>query len=302
MPAGRKKNINNDKLYALSPFVRFVKIARHVSLAGEWLDYDHVFTYIEQGEALFILGGETYPVREGDAVLIPPLVPHIIRSTSEVPLIQYIFHFDCQYTPERSQWTEIGWQHWRLAEVPARELLFAPLHPVARIRTIDAIELKKIFLHMLREFEGKRHVYPLRLKAGALELLALFLRSQAGRPERRGEISSSWPIIEKCITIIREQYADAGLGNLEIGRLAGVSPSHMSYLFQKELGISVHSYLTHVRIDHAKRLMLEGGNSLTNIAELSGFSGIHHFSRIFKTITGMTATQFKAANAGKPQP
>lgn len=293
--------MDTEQLYALSPFVRFVKRVKSQSLAGEWLDYDHVFTYIEQGEALFIIGGVSHPLKEGDAVLIHPLVPHIIRSTSVAPLIQYIFHFDCQFSPERSRWTKIGWQHRRIQEIPQGEELLETVYPVARIRATDAIELKKTFLTMLREFEGKRPVHQLLLKAGALELLALFLRNQALQPEERGAVSSGWPIIEKCVTIMQEQFSDYKLGNKEISRGAGVSASHMSYLFQKELGISVHGYLTHVRIEHAKRLILETGSSLTTIAEKSGFSSIHHFSRIFKSTTGMTATAFKAVGAETPQ-
>lgn len=294
--------MNTEQLYALSPFVRFVKRVKSQHLAGEWLDYDHVFTYIEQGEALFIIGGVPHPLKEGDAVLIHPLMPHIIRSTSDDPLIQYIFHFDCQYSAERSRWTEIGWQHKRIYEVPEGEDLLEAVYPVSRIRATDAIELKKTFLAMLKEFEGKRPAHQLLLKAGALELMALFLRNQAVQPdEERGAVSSGWPIIEKCITIMQEQFSDYKLGNKEISRRAGVSASHMSYLFQKELGISVHAYLTHVRIEHAKRLIMETGNSLTTIAEKSGFSSIHHFSRIFKSATGTTATAFKAGNAGIPR-
>lgn len=40
------------------------------------------------------MGGITYQVREGDVILMPPFLTHLIRATSEVPLIQYIVHFD----------------------------------------------------------------------------------------------------------------------------------------------------------------------------------------------------------------
>ncbi|WP_409340410.1 AraC family ligand binding domain-containing protein [Paenibacillus sp. MBLB4367] len=82
---------------SLTPFVRVVKIHKSFSLAGEWMDYDHVFTYIEQGEAEFFLDGVKYQVKEGDILLMPPFMGHIIRSISEVPLIQYIVHFDLYY-------------------------------------------------------------------------------------------------------------------------------------------------------------------------------------------------------------
>jgi len=36
---------------SISPFVRTGRIMKSYSLTGEWMDHDHVYTYIEQGEA-----------------------------------------------------------------------------------------------------------------------------------------------------------------------------------------------------------------------------------------------------------
>ncbi len=74
---------------SISPFVRLVRIMKSSSLTGEWMDHDHVFTYIEQGEAVFFLSGVKYEAREGDILLMSPFMSHIIKSTSTVPLIQY---------------------------------------------------------------------------------------------------------------------------------------------------------------------------------------------------------------------
>lgn len=132
-----------EALDSLSPFVRHVKITKSNTLAGEWLDYDNVFTYIEQGEAVFVLGGTTHQVTEGDAILMHPFMPHIIRSTSTEPLIQYIFHFDCYYDPVRSQWDELGIGHEAQQNVPEREMLFRSIVPVSHIRPADRLDVNK---------------------------------------------------------------------------------------------------------------------------------------------------------------
>ncbi len=291
-----------DKLNTLSPYVRAVKIAESTSLAGEWLDYDHVFTYIEQGEALFVLNGVAYRVAEGDVVLMPPYMPHIIRSVSDRPLIQYIVHFDCHFSEARSKWTELGSQHAPQSFVPQEEKLFDGCSPIAHIRRSDRIELTKGFLRMQKEHVEQRPFHAVALKAGALTLLALFLRNLGKEPTIAAPASSGWPIIEKCITIMREQSADPLLSNKSISSQAGISTSHMIYLFQKELGVTVHKYLTHVRIQRAKQKMLNRTSTLTQIAEQTGFSSIHHFSRTFKSMAGMTASEFMAAHhPAKPE-
>lgn len=87
-------NLYKDKLHYLSPFIRLVKISSSQQLLGEWIDFDHVFTYIEQGEAEIIIDGIRYHLRTGDLLLISPLMVHLIHATSKVPLIQHIVHFD----------------------------------------------------------------------------------------------------------------------------------------------------------------------------------------------------------------
>ncbi len=187
-----------NQINSLSPFVRFVKITKAGYLAGEWLDYDNVFTYIEQGEAVFMLGGTTYPIAEGDVVLMHPFMPHVIRTTSEVPLIQYIFHFDCNYDPVRSQWKEIGVGGEPQRHVPDREMLFASLSPVAHIREVDRIQLKKRFLMMHKEYMDNRYLDSLLLKSSALDLLAIFLRNQTSQPAKENKATKAGRLLKNA--------------------------------------------------------------------------------------------------------
>lgn len=284
-----------ERLHELSPHVRSVKIVKSESLSGEWLDFDHVFTYIEQGDALFILNGSSYRVSEGDAILMTPYMPHLIRSLSGSSLLQYICHLDCRYTVERSSRTQLGSVSGESRYIPPDERLFIGLPPVVRIRPGDRPLLRHTFLHMMKEHLEERQAHELLLKAGALSLLGLYLRNLDNDAAPSASTSGSWPILEKCISVIQERFADPKLNNKIISALAGISVSHMTYLFRHELGFSPHNYLTEVRIQQAKRLMLEETASLTQIAERTGFSGIHPFSRTFKATTGVTATQYLAS-------
>ncbi|MBQ4316598.1 MAG: helix-turn-helix transcriptional regulator, partial [Oscillospiraceae bacterium] len=76
---------------------------------------------------------------------------------------------------------------------------------------------------------------------------------------------------------------------------AGVlfSKSHLKALFKKNTGYSIMDYYTHLKLERAKILINEGNLSISDIAELLGYSSIHYFSRVFKAKTGMTPTEFK---------
>ncbi|WP_187273917.1 helix-turn-helix transcriptional regulator [Paenibacillus sp. N3.4] len=76
-----------------------------------------------------------------------------------------------------------------------------------------------------------------------------------------------------------------------------MSTNHLSHLFKKQLGISIHKYVTHIRIEQSKRKIIEGKYSLTEIAEEVGFSSIHLFSRSFKASVGMTPSRFAATQS-----
>lgn len=281
---------------SMTPFVRVVKIHKSFSLAGEWMDYDHVYTYIEQGEAEFFLDGVKYHVKEGDILLMPPFMAHIIRSTSEVPLIQYIVHFDLYYDEERSSWKDqvITEERKSIAE---KELQLASATPISHLQLPDRIELKKRFLIMQKEFLDKRSGYSLILKGICLELLVLFMKGQVDHNDKEGKMTKGWVFIENTINLINERYWDPELDNHTISKHVGISTNHLSFLFKDQLGITIHKYLTHIRIEQSKIRMIEGNQTLTAIAEQVGFSSIYLFSRSFKATVGVMPSLFMAMNS-----
>ncbi|NOU89863.1 helix-turn-helix domain-containing protein [Paenibacillus sp. LMG 31460] len=281
---------------SITPFVRMVKIHKSFSLAGEWMDYDHVYTYIEQGEAEFFLDGVKYHVKEGDILLMSPFMAHIIHSTSEMPLIQYIFHFDLYYDEERSSWKDQAITEERKV-ISNKEMQLASTIPISRLQLPDRIELKKRFLLMQKDFLDKRSGYSLILKGICLELLVLFMKGQASHNDIEGKMTKGWVFIENTIKFINERYWDPELDNHTISKQVGISTNHLSFLFKDQLGITIHKYLTHIRIEQSKIRMIEGNQTLTAIAEQVGFSSIYLFSRSFKATVGVMPSLFMAMNS-----
>jgi len=286
-----------EKLKTISPYVRVVKILKSSSLSGEWIDFDHVFTYIEQGEAEFIAEGVKYTAKEGDIFLLRPFTPHIVRAASDVPLIQYIVHFDLYYNEIRSGWKTTSLINEETGQVWEEEMALTLASPVAHLRTSDRIDLKKRFLLMQKVYLDEKPNAFLLLKSICIELLFFFLQGQTGKKPEEGSLTKGWGVIEKSINFINARYADPALDNQAIGEHVGVSTNHLSFLFKEQLNITVHKYLTHVRIEQAKSLIVEGEKTLTVIAEEVGFSGIHPFSRSFKASVGLSPSQYYAAHS-----
>ncbi|MDL2324573.1 AraC family transcriptional regulator [Ruminococcaceae bacterium OttesenSCG-928-A16] len=101
------------------------------------------------------------------------------------------------------------------------------------------------------------------------------------------------PLIAAAITEIREHYAEVyGIEELAAG--LGVTKSHLVRSFTAAVGTSPGRYLTAVRLDAAKRLLLHREYTLDTIASLCGFAGANYFCRVFKKETGQTPANWRA--------
>lgn len=285
------------ELNEISPFVRMVKIQKASYLSGEWIDHDNVFTYIAEGEADFILDGIQYHLKEGNAIVMPPYLKHLVRSTSTIPLVQYTFHFDLFYDLERSLLTKIGVDAYdHNIEVRKGETVLNAMEPVTYINHPEQPYLKNRFHIMHKEYLDQKPGVELMIKSIAIELLAVFIRNQTNQTGIKSKMTKSWAMLEKAITYININYSDEELDNVQISQFADVTPNYLSQAFKKHLGIPMHSYVNHIRIERAKELILKRDKKLTEVASLVGFSGIHVFSKIFKKTVGMTPSEFLASN------
>ena len=79
----------------------------------------------------------------------------------------------------------------------------------------------------------------------------------------------------------------------DIGRMTFFSPVYCDTVFKKDMGVSIIDYLLSRRIAEAKKLLIEGTFSLSEIAKQTGFTDSNYFTRVFKKRTGYTPTEYK---------
>ena len=78
-----------------------------------------------------------------------------------------------------------------------------------------------------------------------------------------------------------------------LARSAGMSRTSFAVLFQKRMAITPMEYVKSWRMEIAKRLLMQTANSLTDVAEGSGYASDSAFARVFKKEIGMTPAGFK---------
>ncbi|MFD1627735.1 helix-turn-helix transcriptional regulator [Azospirillum griseum] len=101
-------------------------------------------------------------------------------------------------------------------------------------------------------------------------------------------------------------YLDAHIDSpVELSDLAGavgLSRFHLLRVFRAAVGTTPHGYLTDRRVRRAKRL-LDGPETLADIALSCGFCDQAHFSRVFKAQVGVSPGQYRrGANLGGSNP
>ena len=78
----------------------------------------------------------------------------------------------------------------------------------------------------------------------------------------------------------------------ELCFLFGTNKTTLSKEFRLATGSTVMEYLARLRLKRAKALLREGGRTVTEIAEILGFSSVHYFTRFFKQRTGMSPSAY----------
>lgn len=81
----------------------------------------------------------------------------------------------------------------------------------------------------------------------------------------------------------------------EVSEKFGFTPEYLSRIFKKYTGETPSKYLTKLRINKAKLLLLnEPDIEIQKIGELAGYKDGFYFSRVFKSFTGMKPSEFRS--------
>lgn len=72
-----------------------------------------------------------------------------------------------------------------------------------------------------------------------------------------------------------------------------LSAQYISQLFKNEIGVNFLAYLTNIRMEKAKKLLLSSSLSIGEISEKSGYGDYRVFTKVFKKTEGVTPSQYR---------
>jgi AraC family transcriptional regulator, transcriptional activator of pobA len=84
-------------------------------------------------------------------------------------------------------------------------------------------------------------------------------------------------------------------------RLAGMNIPQFMKTFKQVSGMTLVTYLNHVRLGKAARMLRETNDAIADIANAAGFADQSYFDKRFKRAFGQTPNEFRAESAGNPR-
>jgi two-component system response regulator YesN len=91
-----------------------------------------------------------------------------------------------------------------------------------------------------------------------------------------------------------EQHFQEDLALDQVAEYAGVSPFYLSRMFKQETGQGFLEYLTNLRIEKAKTLLMDERLSVRDVASLVGYPNQAYFGKIFRDKIGETPGEYRS--------
>jgi AraC-like DNA-binding protein/ligand-binding sensor protein len=107
---------------------------------------------------------------------------------------------------------------------------------------------------------------------------------------RRSNAESPW--VTQAKAFIREHQGEH-LRFAEVARVVNMSRFHFSKKFKQRTGLTFTGYLSRVRIENCKDLLLKPDLRVSEIAYEAGFQSVTQFNRVFRKIVGQSPTGFR---------
>ena len=99
-------------------------------------------------------------------------------------------------------------------------------------------------------------------------------------------------IINKIVRFVQSHLAE----EISLSVLAEefhFSAQYVSQLFKNEIGVNFLTYLTNIRMEKAKKLLLNTDLPIAEISEQSGYGDYRVFTKVFKKSEGVTPSQYR---------
>ena len=147
--------------------------------------------------------------------------------------------------------------------------------------------LPQIAARIFEEFRTRDSLSPLMIEGLALEFAMATERATRSTGTER---SPKWL---RAVIEYLHAHAAGELRLADVARVAQVHPAHLTRVFRSHFRCSVGQYTRRVRVELATRELIATRRPIAEIASSTGFADQSHFSRVFKSVTGVSPARYR---------
>lgn len=251
----------------------------HVSDTIRFPCVTSLFLFIRNGAGYLDLNGTPHRLETGRVLFFDPTQELNIEADEKHPLDMYAVLF--AYLTESS----------RLNNQYLYEKEGAPFP----IKGGIPIKSKSQILHLIEELDGSTKSMDeskkFRQRLLLERLFYIFVQDLYASSDREDALQA----IKNTIEYVDRHYMTK-LSLEDLSKKAGVSPSYYSRLFKMSTGVSLSDYVTHLRINRAKELLLMPNCRCKEVAQSLGYVDEFYFSKMFKKVLGVSPTDYAQKN------
>ncbi len=229
-------------------------------------------TYATSGKVLYHSNDQNFYVTSGDVVFLPAGSAYWLSNA----INENYHHITVNFNIKSSITTE------KIIENIINTTELTVLHPQ------NKLSFDQSFNKLITFWTEKNPGYMLLCRCILYQILYDFLTENILFNVNPKNISLIHPAKEYIDNFYMKQ-----IKNEELASMCDLSVTHFRRLFTELYGFSPIEYLTKVRIDRAKDMLLYNLYSIDEIATHIGIDDINYFNRLFKKKVGTTPIQFK---------
>lgn len=233
--------------------------------------------YLEAGERFHMVEDKLYKMEAGEFIIFPPYVMHHSYGAENMPFKRVLLYF----SQEEILWPSI------LSELREEGGIY-------KVGIRERQEVHRAMELILKE-QKNPGAYHEEYARGVLNMLLLLIAREE-RPEKAPERKSR---IGEVIRYIHSHYQEE-ISLEMLAQMFYVSPYYLCREFKKSTNSTIVRYINVTRIMNAQRKFMETSKNITDISRETGFSNLTHFNRVFKSVTGMSPSQYRRRFVNKP--
>ncbi|CAG7639422.1 HTH-type transcriptional activator RhaS [Paenibacillus solanacearum] len=264
---------------------------RHVTVYKKKRLHHHDFAelaLIVEGYGTELINGKPHELRPGTVTFLLPHHVHELHTTETGPPLQvYNCLFDISLAVGPQADPELSRRFMSsVEELPAYVDLSG-----------EAFEkMKRIYFELFHEYSGSLPGRDALIRAKLTEAIVLYMRSRPFFPAPGGKSLQPPPkdLFWEMLQYVHNHYAD-DLDSAMLSEHFGVSTSWVHRSFKKHLGQGFLHYMHTLRLRRASGLLIATKMGIHDVAVEVGFESYRTFSRIFKEMTGMTPSEYRAS-------